>query len=441
MKKVLIVQVAGLGYDFATGCGAAELGGFPVRPMTPVFPAVTCTAQATLRTGLPPAQHGMVANGFFDATLRKPMFWEQSARLVRGERFWEAFRAGGGTVGMTFFQQSLGEAADVLISPAPIHTHGGGMIMGCYSQPPGLQQRLARHARRPFRLHQYWGPLASVKSSEWIADAITGFIAEPDAPQVLMTYLPGLDYDLQRFGPGHPKSKAAFRAVQGELSRLSAAARVNGYETVIFGDYAITPVTRGAVFPNRALREAGLFAVRDVGGRMRYPDFYASKAYALPDHQVAMVHCLDLAAKAEVERVLKALPGVDRVLDTEAQAPAGVAHPRTGDFLLVAKPGAWFAYPWWTDAREAPDYAAHVDIHNKPGFDPCELFFGRNPFHVSMDTTRVRGTHGRADDAGCATAVATSLPIRADTLPALAQALKAWLGGEVLVSCPIQESE
>ena len=425
MKKLLIVQVAGLGYGFATRQGPAALGGHAVRPMQAVFPAVTCTAQAALRTGLAPAQHGIVANGYLDATLRKPMFWEQSAALVSGGRFWDAFRAKGGTVGMAFFQQSLGESVDFLVSPAPIHTHGGGMLMGCYSQPADFQQRLTRHARRPFSLHQYWGPLASAKSSEWIADAIVGFLADPDAPDVLMTYLPGLDYDLQRFGPDHPKSAAAFRTVQGELSRLASAAQANGYEVVIFGDYAITPVTRGAVFPNRALREAGLFSVRDMRG-MAYPDFYASKAYALPDHQVAMVYCFDASRRAEVGAVLGAVPGVGRMLDAEAQEALGIRHPRTGDFLLVAEPGAWFAYPWWTAPREAPDYAAHVDIHNKPGFDPCELFFGRNPFHVSMDTSKVRGTHGRSDD-GSETAFAASLPFKVATLPALAQELKTWL--------------
>ncbi|MCL1919711.1 MAG: alkaline phosphatase family protein [Kiritimatiellaeota bacterium] len=425
MRKILIVQVAGLGYDFATACGAAELGGCAVRPMQPVFPALTCTAQATLRTGLAPAQHGIVANGFFDTTLRKPMFWEQSARLVHGGRFWEAFRARGGTAGMAFFQQSLGEAVDFLVSPAPIHTHGGGMIMGCYSRPADLHSRLSRHARRPFRLHHYWGPLASVKSSEWIADAIAGFLSDPDAPDLLITYLPGLDYDLQRFGPGHPKARAAMACVQGELARLAAAARANGFEIVIFGDYAITPVTRGAVFPNRALREAGLLAVRDVRG-MRYPDFYGSAAYALPDHQVAMVHCLDPAAGADTARVLGALPGVGRVMGKAAQEAAGIAHLRAGDLLLVAEPGAWFAYPWWADAREAPDYAAHVDIHNKPGFDPCELFFGRNPFHVSMDTAKVRGTHGLAGE-GCAAAFAASAPLRAETVAGLAHEMRDWL--------------
>jgi len=425
MKKLLIVQVAGLGYEFATSQGSTTLGGHAIRPMQPVFPALTSTAQAALRTGLLPAQHGIIANGYLDLTLRKPMFWEQSACLVSGERFWESFRAKGGTVGMTFFQQSLDETVDYLVSPAPLHTHSGHLLMEFYTQPMDFQQRLTDHAGRPFRLQHYWGPQASVKSSEWITDAMVGFLAEPDSPDLMMTYLPGLDYDLQRFGPDHHKCAKAFRTIQDELSRLSAAAQANGYEIVIFGDYAITPVTQGAVFPNRALRDAGLFSVREIRGMM-YPDFYASKAYALPDHQVAMVYCFDESQKANVAATLSALPGVDHILEVEAQTVLGLNHPRTGDFLLLAKPGSWFAYPWWKDNREAPDYAAHVDIHNKPGFDPCELFFGLNPLHISLNTSKVRGTHGRAD-AGCATAFAASLPISAGTVPALAQELKALL--------------
>ncbi len=43
--------------------------------------------------------------------------------------------------------------------------------------------------------------------------------------------------------------------------------------------------------------------------------------------------------------------------------------------LLLADPAAWFAYPFWLDDGLAPDYARTVDIHRKPGYDPCELFF------------------------------------------------------------------
>jgi predicted AlkP superfamily pyrophosphatase or phosphodiesterase len=425
MKKLLIIQVAGLGHDFATSHGVREIGGYPLRSLQPVFPALTSTAQATLRTGLQPSQHGMVANGFFDTVLHKPLFWEQSAALVSGPRVWQAFRERGGTVGLAFLQQSLGESVDQLVSPAPIHMHGGGMIASCYSRPADLYERLRSLTRRSFRLRHYWGPLASVKSSDWIADVVAGLLATPEAPDLCLAYLPGLDYDLQRFGPEHPSGRKALTAVRRELERLFAAARANGYEAVAFGDYAITPVTRAAVYPNRALREAGLFAVRAVKG-MTYPDFYQSAAFAVADHQVAPVTCFDPAALPRVADTLRALDGVAQVLDREQQAALGVGHPRAGDLLLVAQPGAWFAYPWWTEPGEAPDYAAHVDIHNKPGYDPCELFFGRTPFSVSVDTSRIKGTHGRVG-AGCEAALASTFPLKAESLLELAQELRAWL--------------
>ena len=207
--------------------------------------------------------------------------------------------------------------------------------------------------------------------------------------------------------------------------QLVAAARAGGYEVVAFGDYAITPVTRGAVYPNRALRAAGLFSVRTLRG-MSYPDFYQSRAFALADHQVALVSCFDPAALPRVAETLRGLDGVAQVLDKARQAELGVGHPRAGDLLLVAQPGAWFAYPWWQNPREAPDYAGHVDIHNKPGYDPCELFFGRTPLRTSLDAARVKGTHGLAG-AGCETALCSTLTLKSESLLDLAQELRAWL--------------
>jgi len=422
MKKMLVIQVAAFGHVWAARHGVRTVAGLPLRPLAPVFPALTCTAQASLRTGLAPAAHGMVANGLFDPLLRRAAFWEQSCVLVQGPRIWQTFRDRGGTVGLTFFQQSLGEPVDLLCSPAPIHTHGGGMIMGCYSWPDGVEARLAAHAGGAFRLSQYWGPLASVKSSEWIADAVAGLLAEPDAPDLLFTYLPGLDYDLQRFGPDHPRSLRALAAVHAELERLFAVAAANGYEAAAFGDYAMTPVTGAPVFPNRALCEAGLMVVRKVRG-MHYPDFHQSRAFALADHQVAPVAVLDPSALPRTAEVLGGLDGVAQVLDKAGQAALGVDHPRAGDLLLVASPGRWFAYPWWSDARVAPDYAGHVDIHNKPGYDPCELFFGRSPFRICQDPTSIRGTHGLAGP-GCEAAFVSTQHFACSTLPAFAAALR-----------------
>ena len=64
-----------------------------------------------------------------------------------------------------------------------------------------------------------------------------------------------------------------------------------------------------------------------------------------------------------------------------------------------------------------------MDIHNKPGFDPCELFFGFPPPHVSQKTEKIRGTHGRSGP-GHEIAVAGLFP-EARTFAELAAALRA----------------
>jgi hypothetical protein len=84
--------------------------------------------------------------------------------------------------------------------------------------------------------------------------------------------------------------------------------------------------------------------------------------------------------------------------------------------IALAEPDAWFAYPFWLNDLKAPDYARTVDIHRKPGYDPCELFFDpklwwpkgramrrliqkklgfRTRFDViPLDPTLVKGSHG-----------------------------------------------
>ena len=96
---------------------------------------------------------------------------------------------------------------------------------------------------------------------------------------------------------------------------------------------------------------------------------------------------------------------------------------------MTGRPGTWFAYPWWKETSEAPDFATHVDIHNKPGFDPCELFFGWHPFIISTDTSKVCGTHGH-NGASREIAWFSSLDIEAETLLDIASQLKGLLEGE-----------
>jgi hypothetical protein len=158
-KRWVIIQAAGLGFDFLRQHHGSSWQGFDFQPLAPVFPALTCTAQASFRTALPPSGHGMIANGLFHRDLRRPLLWEQSSALVSGPRIWETFRSRGKRVALLFWQQSLGESVDMILSPAPVHKHGGGMVQSVYSQPQPLYRELCGKMGRAFKLHRYWGPL------------------------------------------------------------------------------------------------------------------------------------------------------------------------------------------------------------------------------------------------------------------------------------------
>lgn len=363
MKKLTVI-CANLGWRTLERRGAAGMAGLSFEPRESVFPAVTCVAQASLRTGLAPHAHGMLANGVWIDALRRPSFWEQNCGLVRGGRVW------GPRDGLFFLQQSLGEGVSMIVSPAPIHKHGGGMVMSCYTKPSDLAADLRRRLGT-FPLWRYWGPLASPKVGRICIDWFEAATVAHDVVDAYL-YLPTLDYAAQKRGPDSPQDAAAFDEFRRQLERIAALCERRGCSLEVVGDYEITPVTAPPVRPNVALRRAGLFRTREVGG-MSYPDFYQSTAFAMCDHEFCILFGPDAAGARDL------LLATGDYEEPESPVP--------GAEILLARRGSWCEYKWWTDNREAPDYASHVDIHNKPGFDPAELFlFGRGV---------VRGTHGR----------------------------------------------
>ncbi len=413
--KNLVVMAAGLGYEGLAKRNKQKMAGLSFKPAQSVFPAVTCTVQASFRTAAEVRAHGMTSNGFFSRTLMKPAFWEQSAALVAGPRIWDAARAAGETVGLYFWQQSLGESVDFVVSPAPIHKHGGGLIMRNYTQPAEMGEVLDRRCGT-FPLHRYWGPLASAKVGRAV---LANFFAmmEAHAPDHAFLYLPTLDYEAQRYGPNAPASEKALVEFEAQLEQVVAFAACQGATLTVCGDYEIAAVDRPPVFPNAMLRAAGLFNVRPVAGRA-YPDFYTSRAFAMCDHEIAHVYVRAGDEIARVAQLFEATGDYERV---EVRADQTWAHASAGEILLLAKKGGWCAYPWWTDRREAPDWATHIDIHNKPGYDPCELFFDRSfPPKTCQNWSRIKGTHGRSSTIAWAS---TDTRISGDDLPSLASTL------------------
>ena len=142
-----------------------------------------------------------------------------------------------------------------------------------------------------------------------------------------------------------------------------------------------------------ALRKAGFLTVRDIENR-EYLDFELSRAFAMADHQVAHIYVRDKKDIGPVKKLIEALDGVDRVLAEDQKKAFRIDHPRSGELVAISDPDKWFAYYWWDNPEKAPDFACHIDIHRKPGYDPLELFMDLQTFKIPQTPDLIKGSHG-----------------------------------------------
>jgi predicted AlkP superfamily pyrophosphatase or phosphodiesterase len=390
-------------------------------PLHTVSPAVTCSVQASFMTGLTPRDHGVVANGWLFRDQMEVMFWRQSNRLVGGEKIWEAAKRRDSTFTCAnmFWWYNMASSHDFGATPRPIYKADGRKLPDCYTVPGSLRDRLVERLG-PFPLFQFWGPGTTIASSRWIAEA-TKLVMAQQNPTLTLSYLPHLDYDLQRYGPDemHPAVRRSLADIDDVAGDLADAARASGRCVIILSEYGITKVDH-PIHINRALRDAGLVAVRDEdGGELLDPT--VSKAFAVADHQIAHVYVSNPELQPKVREVLEGLPGIERIYDKSDLYLLSLDHPRSGELVAIADERSWFSYYYWTDDRRAPDFARTVEIHRKPGYDPVELFL--NPdisspklaigkrllmrklgFRalmdvIPLDASLVRGSHGRLPDA------------------------------------------
>ena len=414
--RLCVIDVVGLVPELmGPRLGALARRGFGTQ-LRPVLPAVTCTAQASMLTGRLPDGHGVVGNGWYDHDLSEVLFWRQSNRLVAGPKVWETVRQRrpGLKVAKMFWWYNMYSSADVSVTPRPEYPADGRKIPGVYTRPADLRGQLEQRLG-PFPLFRFWGPATDLSSTSWIVDSSLSVLAD-EQPDLLLAYLPHLDYVLQQQGPGGPDVAAHAAAVDREAGRLIDAATAAGMQVLVVSEYGIGAVSR-PVFPNRCLRHEGWLTAMWQDSVGETLDAGASRAFAVCDHQIAHVYVADPVDVPAVARLLGGLPGVGRVLLGESRRAAGLDHPRAGQIVLEAEADAWFAYPYWLDDARAPDFARTVDIHRKPGYDPAELFFDpalrfpklriarrllarkvgfRNLLDViPLDPSPVAGSHGR----------------------------------------------
>ena len=391
----------------------ADTGSY--APLGTVLPAVTCSAQSTFLTGVPPAEHGIVGNGWYFRELGEVLLWRQHNGLVGGDKLWDAARRvhPGYTVANICWWYAMGADTDITITPRPVYYADGRKEPDFYTRPPGLHDELTAEIGM-FPLFSFWGPRADLVSSQWIIDA-TRHILRNRPTDLVLCYLPHLDYDLQRYGPDDPRSHAAAAALDAALAPLLDEALFAGRTVVALSEYGITRVTR-PVDINRALRRAGLLEVHTQDG-MEYLDPTASRAFAVADHQIAHIYVRQPEDLDAAREALTGLAGIAELLDEAGKKDHGLDHPRSGELVAIAEPDAWFTYYYWLDDARAPDFAQLVEIHRKPGYDPAELFLDPlDPYVrvraasalarkkvgmryrmavVPLDPSPVRGSHGR----------------------------------------------
>jgi predicted AlkP superfamily pyrophosphatase or phosphodiesterase len=368
-------------------------------------------------TGLAPAQHGVVGNGWYSRDLAEVQFWKQSNHLVHGEKVWETAkrRDASVTCANLFWWYNMYSSADYSVTPRPIYKADGRKLPDVYTEPPDLRHSL-QDKLGTFPLFNFWGPMSSIASSAWIAQSAIE-VYEQFRPTLNLVYLPHLDYALQKVGPGHASIPHEVQAIDAVVGQLIDHYRGGGVRIIMVSEYGIEGVD-DSVHINRHLREAGLLRVREEQG-LELLDAGASAAFAVADHQIAHVYVKEVANIGAVAGLCAAVHGVEQVLDRRAQQALGVDHHRAGELLLVSDARHWFSYDYWLDDAKAPDFARTVDIHRKPGYDPAELFLDpaiRFPkaavgwkllkrklgFRalldvIPLDTSLVRGSHGRVD--------------------------------------------
>ena len=396
MKRICIINIAGLSRRLGaqqTGLWVNSLVPAAGGAMRATLPAVGASVQASMTTGREPGQHGVVSGGVFRRQSKHLSLADRSNTLLSKKRFWHSRHLPQSpTVALVFWANPLAGGGDIVLG-ACTYACGCGKVS---HQPAGLYDRIAETCG-PFDCASMSGQTASWKSSQWIAKA-AGEIWRSDRPDLMWVYLPGVDFELVRGGV--VDNTASVGQALGEVdkwaSQLAEAVGADGGEVVVVSDGGYSDVSR-AVFPNLALRQAGLLRVKETPDGMAV-DLEASDAIALVDHQIAHLYCADEDAADRASDVLAGLEGVDAVLPRSEVFSPGLGHDRAGERVAVARADAWFAPRW----RRADGGLT------KLGYDPCELICGDG-----VDESSVRASRGRADvplEDSCFLAAASQLP-------------------------------
>lgn len=343
--------------------------------MTVSNPSITWPNHTTLVTGVSPRRHGVLSNwltipkgpGLPPAT--EP--WRPKAELVHAPTVYDAaYRAGLRTAQVDW-----------------VAIQDSGTIHDEFPEIPKVDGPLERElvaagAVDAAGLRDF--DKASIVWQDWIWTQAAIRIVEAHRPNLLLFHLLSTDSSNHQYGPGTLASRSAYAYADRLLGDLLAAVDRAGMRerttVIVTTDHGFKRVDR-LVFPNVALREAGL--VRVAAGKVVRAD-----AFSRAQGGMAFVYITDPARRGELAPRLRSicagLEGVARVMDgadgPTLGMPTPAENPGMGDLVLFAKPGYAFKDKAVGDATadESRDYlGSHGYAASDPELDGFLVAAGR----------------------------------------------------------------
>jgi predicted AlkP superfamily pyrophosphatase or phosphodiesterase len=333
--------------------------------MTVSNPSVTWINHTTLVTGVRPAKHGVLFNGLLNRaeTHQPPVVepWMDKALMVRVPTLYDlAYRAGLRTAQVDWV---------AILNSGTIHHE--------FAEVPKLgrpieQELIANGLLTPEDITTF-----NKKSTPAWRDHVwthaACHILTTRKPHLLLFHLLNLDSTNHAYGPGTPASHTAYayadRLVGDVLAAVDQVGLRDRTTLLITTDHGFKKVTKH-VFPNVALRKAGLVTVADQRVER-------CSAYCMVQGGLAFAYVTDPTRKSELLPQLKAacekIEGVAEVLDgnrgPELGMPTPDTNPGMGDLILYAKPGFAFqaAAVGEDEVMEARTY---LGTHGYPASDP-----------------------------------------------------------------------
>ena len=338
MRQLVVIELPGFSQrhlEHAPAIRALAEAGFQAA-LAPVTPAVTMPAHASLLTGLPPREHGVVANGWYFREHNEVMMWRQSEGLVSGEKVWEAGRRRNSHFRCLkhFWWPGMNSTADLYTNVRPAYHADGRKSPDIYANRPGLARTL-QDKFGTFPLFHFWGPATNIKSSAWIADSAK-FLFDREQPTLSLIYLPHMDYRQQTLGPESAEIATDVKEIDAVVGDLVKHVQAAGAEVMLISSYTMNQVDTPVDLNRHLRRQDWLQVIENATGELI--DFAESAAFAVTDHQIAHVYVRNPQQVCDVRSFLEGIPGVAKVLDREGQAALGMDHPNSGELLVLAEP-------------------------------------------------------------------------------------------------------